>query len=182
VLVNQPHVRLDAAVRALHVHHHGGRRPREEGVVAEPGRDRCRRHRPGVRLTGQTPEGNIDEELRWRERAAEVAAHEDINRVTEEGAEAIALFLACSNGSLKVERRLQSRLAEGADWLLRDRSTGRRVVLEVGGTDEQDLAALLERKIAQARRSPFSSRGTPAACVVRFLEPRAILWSDHGAR
>jgi hypothetical protein len=83
---------------------------------------------------------------------------------------------------MQVERRLQSRRAEGADWLLLDRSTGSKVVLKVGGTDEQDLNALLARKIEQAKRSPFSSRGTPAACVVRFLEPRAILWSDDGPR
>jgi hypothetical protein len=83
---------------------------------------------------------------------------------------------------MQVERRLQSRRAEGADWLLLDRSTGSKVVLKVGGTDEQDLNALLARKIEQAKRSPFSSRGTPAACVVRLFEPRAVLWNDDGPR
>lgn len=141
-----------------------------------------RRHRPGVRLTGEMPGRKLDKELRWKVRDAAASSYEDMNRVTEEGAEAIALALACSDGPLVVERRLQSRLAEGADWLLRDRLTGSRVVLEVGGTDEQDLAALLERKVAQARRSPFSSKSAPAACVVRFLEPRAILWRDDGDR
>lgn len=141
-----------------------------------------RRHRPGVRLKGEVPGKQLDEELRWKEREAEASSYEDMNRVTEEGAEAIALALACSSGALVVERRLQSRLAEGADWLLRDPQTGSKVVLEVGGTDEQNLTALLERKVAQARRSPFSARSTPAACVVRFLEPRAILWRDHGDR
>ena len=102
--------------------------------------------------------------------------------MTEEGAEAIALALASSRCAWGVERRLQSRLAEGADWLLVNASDGSRIVLEVGGTDEQDPARLLARKIEQARRSPFSSRGTPAACVVRFLEPSAILWSDDGPR
>jgi len=72
--------------------------------------------------------------------------------------------------------------AEGADWLMIDPSTGSTVVLEIGGTDEQDLEALLARKIEQARRSPFSERGRPAACVVRFLEPMAKLWVDDGSR
>jgi hypothetical protein len=139
-----------------------------------------RRHEPGVHLVGMVQGRTLDEELRWRMRNPAAAVHEDINRVTEEGAEAIALALAYSRCSWRVERRLQSRLAEGADWLLVDPSTGSRMVLEVGGTDEQDLAKLLARKIEQVKRSPFSSRGTPAACVVRFLEPSAIMWSDDG--
>ena len=141
-----------------------------------------RRHRPGVRLTGALRGAALDEELQWRPRSAEAAAYEDVNRVTEEGAEAIALSLACSRCSWRVERRLQSRLAEGADWLMRDVTTGASVVLEVGGTDVQDRAALLGRKIEQARRSPFAAYATPAACVVRFLEPSVELWTDDGPR
>ncbi len=45
-----------------------------------------RRHLPGVRLAAALRDGLIEEELRWQERAAEVATYEDINRVTEEGA------------------------------------------------------------------------------------------------
>jgi hypothetical protein len=55
----------------------------------------------------------------------------------------------------------------------------RRVVLEVGGTDEGRLEALLSVKMEQARRSVFSRHGAPAACVVRFADPRALLQSDH---
>jgi hypothetical protein len=141
-----------------------------------------RRHRPGVHLTGTVQEAAVDEEIRWRARTLGAVAYEDINRVTEEGAEAIGLALACSKCSWRVERRLQARLAEGADWLMLDPSTGSTMVHEIGGTDEQDLTALLARKISQARRSPFSERGTPAACVVRFLEPSVKLWVDDGPR
>ena len=141
-----------------------------------------RRHHPGVRLVGVVQGQRLDEELHWRQRNPAAGTYEDINRVTEEGAEAIALALACKQCSWRIERRLQSRLAEGADWLLVDPTTGSKMILEVGGTDEQDLASLFARKIEQARRSPFSSRGAPAACVVRFLEPSAILWSDDGPR
>ncbi len=131
-----------------------------------------RRHRPGVHLIGVVQGAPLDEEIRWRPRTPGAAVYEDINRVTEEGAEAIGLALACSKSTWRIERRLQARLAEGADWLMIDPSTGSTIVLEIGGTDEEDLEALLARKIKQARRSPFSERGTPAACVVRFLEPK----------
>lgn len=100
----------------------------------------------------------------------------------EEGAEAIALSLARSHRAWRIERRLQSRLSEGADWLMVDGSTGSDVVLEIAGTDEQDLAEVFARKIEQSRRSPFAAFATPAACVVRFLEPSATLWSDDGSR
>ena len=139
-----------------------------------------RRHRPGVVLNGNASGHEISEELIWRERrSGEV--HEDWNRVTEEGAEAIALALAAARHSWRVRRRLQSRLAEGADWLLADEN-GSSVILEIGGTDERDLDGLLEQKVAQVRRSPFVSRSRAAACVVRFLEPRAQLWSGDEPR
>jgi hypothetical protein len=139
-----------------------------------------RRHRPGVRLTGTLRAEVVDEELRWQAEGIPRAPYEDMNRVTEEGAEAIALALACGKCSWRIRRRLQSRLCEGADWLLTEPSSGRTMVLEVGGTDERDLATLLRVKLEQARRSPFSARGTPAACVVRFFDPSVIFWSDDG--
>jgi hypothetical protein len=143
-----------------------------------------RRHRPGVQLVGEVDGRALDEELQWREQQPllELSSHEDFNRVTEEGAEAIALALAGSMCAWRVIRRLQSRLSEGADWLLSNERNGASLVLEVGGTDQGELKALLARKIDQARRSPFSERGRPAACVVRFLEPRAILWSEDEPR
>jgi len=59
---------------------------------------------------------------------------------------------------------------------------GRELIMEVGGTDEGDVNALFRRKVTQALRSPFSTRSTPAACVVRFVEPVALLWVDDGSR
>jgi hypothetical protein len=141
-----------------------------------------RRHHPGVHLTGTVRDAVVDEELGWRLREPHTATYEDMNRVTEEGAEAIGLALACSKCEWRIARRLQARLAEGADWLMTDVSTGRMMVLEIGGTDEQDIEALLARKIAQARRSPFAERGTPAACVVRFLDPSVRMKVDDGPR
>jgi len=122
----------------------------------------------------------IDEEIRWRPRQPSASKYEDLNRVAEEGAEALGLALACAHRGWRIERRLQARLAEKADWLMVDPSTSADVILEIGGTHEQDLEALFERKIAQARRAPFAAVGTPAACVVRFIDPSAKLWSNDG--
>ena len=154
---------------------------------AEPLALRCaialqRRHRPGVGLTCDMNGRTISEKLYLRGREHATSAHEDWNRVTEEGAEAIALMLASLHHSLRIKRRLQSRFSEGADWLLTNSVTGAKVVLEVGGTDEGDLGVLLSRKIAQAKRSPFATRGRAAACVVCFAEPEARLWSDDEPR
>jgi hypothetical protein len=98
--------------------------------------------------------------------------------VTEEGAVAIALALSARHCRWRVVRCLQSRLGEGVDWLNVDASE-RRVVLEVGGTDDGRLGALLSVKTEQARNSIFSRHGRPAACVVRLVEPQALLESDH---
>jgi hypothetical protein len=140
-----------------------------------------RRHSSGVALDATVHGAPKREEIRWSRLPARVASTQDHLRVTEEGAVAIALALSARHCRWSVVRCLQSRLGEGADWLMIDASK-RRVVLEVGGTDEGSLGALLSVKTAQARSSIFSRRGVPAACVVRFIEPRALLQSDHEPR
>lgn len=135
-----------------------------------------RRHEPGVSLVAEGLGPPVRVALVWRKRTA-VPEHEDINRVTEEGAEAIALALVASTRKWRVGRRLQSTRGERADWLLKD-PTGAHVLLEVGGTDEGELSAGLARKRQQVESSPFASRCALAACVVRFAEPRALLWSN----
>lgn len=136
-----------------------------------------RRHSPGVALAATVHGESQREELRWRKLPATVAPTQDDLRVTEEGAVAIALALSARHCRWRVVRCLQARLGEGADWLMVDASQ-RRIVLEVGGTDEGSLGALLSQKAEQARSSIFSRHGLPAACVVRFAEPRALLQSD----
>ncbi|HSK04036.1 MAG TPA: hypothetical protein VK932_22435 [Kofleriaceae bacterium] len=140
-----------------------------------------RRHRPGVVLDTTVHGASEREVIRWSKLPATIASTQDDLRVTEEGAIAIALALSARHCGWRVVRCLQSRLGEGADWLMADASE-RRVVLEVGGTDEGSLGALLSVKAQQARGSIFSRHGRPAACVVRFREPRALLQSDHEPR
>lgn len=72
-----------------------------------------RRHRPGVNLSCEVQNRPSKEELRWRERDQQAEAHEDFNRSTEEGAEAIALALSGARYGWRVERRLQSPLGAG---------------------------------------------------------------------
>ena len=140
-----------------------------------------RRHAPGVVL-GATIHGAPErEEIRWSKLPDSVAPTQDALRVTEEGAIAIALALSARHCRWRVVRCLQARLGEGADWLMIDASK-RRIVLEVGGTDEGSLGALLSVKTEQARGSIFARHGRAAACVVRFVEPRALLQSDHEPR
>lgn len=136
-----------------------------------------RRHEPGVVLEASVQGNIIQEELRWRTRLAGLDQAEDFNRVTEEGAEALGLALASRHRSWTLVRRLQSRMSEGADWLMRDRSN-KLVALEVSGTDEGNLTGLLSTKLRQAQSSPWARKGKAAACVVRFLEPKAILQDD----
>jgi hypothetical protein len=140
-----------------------------------------RRHSSGVALDATVQGAPEWEEIRWSKLPARVAPTQDHLRVTEEGAVAIALALSARHCRWSVVRCLQSRLGEGADWLMVDPSK-RRIVLEVGGTDEGSLGALLSVKTEQARNSIFSRHGRPSACVVRFADPRALLESDHEPR
>lgn len=137
-----------------------------------------RRHSSGVILDATIHGAPEREEIRWSKLPTRVAPTQDSLRVTEEGAVALALALSARHCRWRVVRCLQSRLGEGADWLMVDASR-RRVVLEVGGTAEGRLGALLSVKSEQARNSLCSRHGRPAACVVRFVEPRALLQSDH---
>jgi hypothetical protein len=136
-----------------------------------------RRHSSGVVLHATVHGAPERGELRWSKLPPSVAPTQDDLRVTEEGAVAIALALSARHCRWHVVRCLESRLGEGADWLMADASK-RRIVLEIGGTDEGSLGALLSAKARQARSSVFSRHGRPAACVVRLAEPRALLQSD----
>lgn len=109
--------------------------------------------------------------LSWEERPAVEALQLDYHRVTEDGAEAVALALVHAARSWVVLRRLQRE--EHADWLLRETTTRRLVALEVSGTDEGDGDARLTAKLLQVAQSTAARRR--AACVVGFLEPRVLL-------
>jgi hypothetical protein len=139
-----------------------------------------RRHHPDVELSGTMRGKDLREALKWKERPAQLAQMEDFNRVTEEGAEALALALSGRRCGWRVKRRLQSRLSEGADWLMVS-GTG-NVIIEVSGTDAGDLEVLYRRKVSQAQGASWPNGTARAACVVRFVEPKVLFWSSNGTR
>ena len=87
-------------------------------------------------------------EIEWLAQDLTVLAVLDTNRVTEDGAEAIALAYANSKAGWVVKRRLQR--GESADWLLRNQ--GGWLALEVSGTIAGDPFARLEEKKQQVAR------------------------------
>jgi len=130
-----------------------------------------RRHAPGVVAGVLLDAQLLRATLSWKDRPAADALQLDYHRVTEDGAEAVALALVHASRSWVVLRRLQRE--EHADWLLRETTTRRLVALEVSGTDEGDSDARLSVKLAQVAQSRVAR--TRAACVVGFLEPRIAL-------
>src|SRR5262249_16165631 len=101
----------------------------------------------------------------------------DQNRVTEDGAEAIALALAYCDRGWRVVRRLQRE--EHADWLLEQTSAGTRqlVALEVRGVDRGRMTARLTEKLAQVART--SDVDQQWAVIVRFKKPMVTLRSTR---
>lgn len=104
----------------------------------------------------------------------------DHNRVTEDGAEAVALALAHRDRGWRIVRRLQRE--EHADWLLEETSEGARqvVALEVSGVDRGGIVARLAEKLAQVARSEDVDQRW--AGVVGFEQPAAALRSTEARR
>jgi len=92
----------------------------------------------------------------------------DANRVTEDGAEAVALAYANASAGWVMERRLQR--TESADWLLRSES--RWLALEVSGVTLGDPFGRLKEKKKQV--ADCSLPAERLAIVVAFEQP-AIL-------
>ncbi|WP_437675753.1 hypothetical protein [Sorangium sp. So ce131] len=136
-----------------------------------------RRHEPGVLLALDLAGKSSDDELVWRKRGAVTADKIDEKRATEEGAEGIALgIVGHHRPRWRLVRRLQSGRGERADWLFAG-PNGAFIVLEISGTDAAAIGPRENEKRAQAASSAAARRA--AACVVRFLEPRASLWETE---
>ena len=90
----------------------------------------------------------------------------DEQRVTEDGAEAIALVYVSSNAGWKVKRRLQR--GESADWLLW--KEGGWLALEISGTTTGNPHTRLEEKKRQVGRCLLAVDNR-LAVVVAFQEP-----------
>lgn len=97
----------------------------------------------------------------------------DHNRITEDGAEAVALALGSLCREWRIIRRMQRE--EHADWLLEDLRAGKRqvVALEVSGVDKGSIVARLSEKLAQVSKSTDVHQRW--AGVVGFEDPTATL-------
>lgn len=110
-------------------------------------------------------------EIEWLFQDLTVLDVLDGHRVTEDGAEAVALAYANSKAAWVVKRRLQR--GESADWLLRNEAGW--LALEVSGTTAGDpLARLAEKKRQVARCSLPADR---LAIVVAFDRPSIVAGS-----
>ena len=105
---------------------------------------------------------------------------QDANRVTEDGAEAVALALAHRHRGWRVVRRMQRE--EHADWLLEQTGEGPRemIALEVSGVDKGSIASRLTEKLVQVARSADVDQRW--AGVVGFEEPTAALMAMKAAQ
>lgn len=96
----------------------------------------------------------------------------DAIRVTEDGAEAVALVLANVLRGWVVRRRLQR--GESADWLLAGPGES-LVALEVSGIDGAADSGRMDEKLAQVAKATICTQRY--ACVVAFERPSAALVS-----
>jgi len=132
-------------------------------------------HAPGVRVSLDLERVMSSGLLSWPGADLGEIEQHDHNRITEDGAEAVALALAHRYRAWRVIRRMQRE--EHADWLLEDaREGGRQVVaLEVSGVNRGPLVARLWEKLAQVAKSIDVDQRW--AGVVGFEEPAAALHS-----
>lgn len=112
-------------------------------------------------------------EIHWLSEGLSALEVLDRHRVTEDGAEAVALAYVHARDGWVVKRRLQR--TDSADWLLR-RETG-ELALEVSGTDTGDAGARLKAKRDQVARCTL--RAERLAVVVAFDAPSIL--AGHGA-
>lgn len=89
----------------------------------------------------------------------------DQNRITEDGAEAVALAYVHCQAGWTVKRRLQR--GESADWLLRNEKSA--MALEISGMAEGDRFRRLEQKREQVARCSLPVE--KLAIVVAFDGP-----------
>ena len=132
-------------------------------------------HSSGVAFSIDLDKTITNCKLSWLNAELGDMVQHDYNRVTEDGAEAIALAVAHRHRGWQVIRRMQRE--EHADWLLEDvGENGRQVVaLEVSGVDRGSIAARLSQKLIQVAKSLDVDQRV--AGVVGFEEPTTALHS-----
>lgn len=115
--------------------------------------------------------------LAWPGSDSDLLDQHDSKRLTEDGAEAVALVLGHRAHGWRVVRRMQQ--GESADWLLEEASAGtrQRIALEVSGVARGSITSRLSEKLEQVSRSESEDVDQQWAGVVGFEEPVAALRS-----
>ncbi len=136
-------------------------------------------HQPMVRLnvSGGGPQADLAAVLDWdcaNDRSATIEQL-DRHRVTEDGAEAVALALVSVSHGWSIRRRLQR--GEAADWLLID-SNAALIALEISGIDGAPDARRLSAKLEQVRNAKGVTERF--ACVASFGPPAVSLGHCDG--
>lgn len=129
-------------------------------------------HRSGLNVSWHVERAIIAGRLSWPTAEVEEIVQHDDNRVTEDGAEAVALALANRHASWRVVRRMQRE--EHADWLLEDVDR-RLIALEISGVDKGSIATRMSQKLKQVAASQDVDERW--ASVVGFEKPTAGLRS-----
>lgn len=105
----------------------------------------------------------------WPEADMSTIDQHDHNRITEDGAEAVALVLSHQQQGWRVIRRMQRE--EYADWLLEHRGEVSRqlIALEVSGVDRGSIGGRVTEKLTQVAKSTDVDQQW--AGVVGFQQP-----------
>lgn len=107
-------------------------------------------------------------QIEWLEHDPAILGAVDEHRLTEDGAEAVALAYTHAIGRWLVKRRL--RRGEYADWLLQ--MEGRSLALEVSGTTTNDARGRLREKMEQVAHCTLPA--SRMAVVVGFVQPMIL--------
>jgi hypothetical protein len=135
-------------------------------------------HADGVKIHMAIENADSSCPLTWPVTDLGLAKQHDNNRITEDGAEAIALAVAYKTKTWRVVRRMQRE--ERADWLLEHEIDGKRklVAFEVSGVDRGSIVERMKEKLAQVAKSLDVEHR--CAGVVGFQRPEASLRTVKG--
>lgn len=107
-------------------------------------------------------------DLWWSLASLEDLAQHDPNKITEDGAEVVALAIAHRSNGWQVVRRMDE---EHADWLLGNGEA--TLALEVSGVAHGSITKRLTEKLRQVLNAEDVRERW--ACVVGFEQPRAVV-------
>ncbi len=110
-------------------------------------------HAAGVSIPVEVDRAAVHGILLWPQSKPHDSEHHDYNRVTEDGAEAVALAIASRHRGWRIVRRMQRE--EHGDWLMEETGAGRRhlVAFEISGVDRGSILGRLGEKLVQVSKS-----------------------------